>query len=421
MDGHSPKNTFGSLLRAHRIRQGATQRQLADLSTVSVRAIRDLELGRAHRPRRDTVRLIADGLGLSGRVRTEFELAARNAAGDLEWPAPPPAPLDSLVGRESEVAVLHELLASGDQRMVTIAGLSGVGKTRIALEVAGVLHGTSRMPVLWYAANRPATVSRTQAAVAGLLTSGSSADELSSLLGSQPALLVLDGCEPEQVSLDRLTTLLGECRGLRVLSTAREPFDAPGERIFPLAPLAVPKPGRAHDLAELAAVPSLRLLTRAIRQVHPRFELTLANAGALAALCRRLDGVPVALEAAASWFLVYEPEVLLEHVTADPFDLLGRPVTGDGAPGLRELLGRAVDSLDAAESSLLGRLAAVDSGWSIGEAAELTGVPPASCAQLVRRLLVRGVVRPADGADRVRFRTLDLVRSLCFQRELSKV
>jgi transcriptional regulator with XRE-family HTH domain len=156
----SAPEQFGTLLKSHRIRRGTTQQQLADLSTVSIRAIRDLELGRSRHPRRDTVRLIADGLRLGSRERARLEAAAdqRWAADDLRLIygasfAPPPAPLDVLVGRDGEVEALRKLLWSGGHRFVSVTGAGGVGKTRLALAVADALHHGAGFPVLWNSAD----------------------------------------------------------------------------------------------------------------------------------------------------------------------------------------------------------------------------------------------------------------------------
>lgn len=176
---------------------------------------------------------------------------------------------------------------------MTITGLGGVGKSRLAQEVAGGVHESGGVLVLWSSERNP------------LLRTGGPGD-LAVLIGDRPALLVLDGHEPDRVRLDDLAVLLRECRGLRVLATAPAPFGLPGERVFPLTPLAVPEPG-TDDPVALAAVPSVRLLVREVRQVRPGFTLDRTTAADVAALCRRLDGIPAALEAAACWFLVYEP------------------------------------------------------------------------------------------------------------------
>ncbi|MGO4630895.1 AAA family ATPase [Streptomyces sp. 2RAF24] len=148
---------LGTLIRGHRRRIGLTQRELADLSTISVRAIRDLEKGKALRPRADTIRLIADALRLGPRARTALEESVsrghQSGAGRFLLPerCAPPVPLHPLIGREAEAAILAEELRSGAERLVTVVGLSGVGKTRLALETAARLHANG-FPVLWHTA-----------------------------------------------------------------------------------------------------------------------------------------------------------------------------------------------------------------------------------------------------------------------------
>ncbi|HEV7646705.1 MAG TPA: helix-turn-helix domain-containing protein [Actinophytocola sp.] len=425
------RRQFSELLRSYRLRRGTTQRQLADLSTVSVRAIRDLEQGRTGRPRRDTVQLIADGLGLSGRARIDFGLAA--AAGeavgttdltdsyDVE-PAPPPAPLDSLVGRDVEVEVVKDLLVSGSQRLVTVVGLCGVGKTRLAMEVAGGLHESGGFSVLWRSADdehghhRPAlsVVGRSEP-LRALVRSGldilcgrgdGGTAEFASVIGQRPTLLVLDGYPGDQLRTDRVVALLQECRALRVLITARAPFEFGGERVFPLAPLEVPS-GPFENVARLRDAPSVRLLVRHVRRVQPGFEVTELNAPAVAELCRELDGMPAALEAAAMWFMVYGPAALLDRLRADQLDF-----ATERTPELADDLRRRMSWLSPAEQSLLDTMAAAGPDWAMAEAVELTGLPASACADLVRRLLLLGLVRPVDGTERTRFQVLRLLRAL---------
>jgi transcriptional regulator with XRE-family HTH domain len=409
---------FGELLRRHRIDRGATQRQLADLSTVSVRAIRDLELGKAHRPRRDTVQLIAEGLGLTGQERAHFEKAAGGSANELKLsyetgPVPPPAPMDTLVGREAEVWMLGDLLGTGNLRLVSITGLPGIGKSRIALEIAGFLHREHRLPVLWSSAPTQSCATRDtgseplSALVGAALNLPAAAAavtlqaELRTLVGDQPTLLVMDGYERAGIDATALAALLQHCRGLRVLITARTPFQLPGEREFPLAPLAVPGERAEANLDELAEIGSVKLLTRCI--ARPGFRLTTANAPAISALCRLLDGIPDSLQLAASWFMVYTAETLLEYVRTDPFAF----VTDD----LRTSLRTELAALDHDERALLGRLGELDS-WSMSDVSRLGHREPAGCARLVRRLLMHGMARTSAGPDSGHFAVLELVKYL---------
>ena len=418
---------FGDLLKTWRTRRGATQQQLADLSTVSVRAIRDLEFGRVARPRADTVRLVADALGLTARSRADFEAAAgignladRFTAGDTETVLPP-APLDGLVGRDSEVAVLQESLSTGGERLVTVIGLGGIGKTRLALEVAGLLHNTHGFPVVWTSAAAPTGASDAQrrrdgltplveAALTGPPAGAAAFDQLSSHIRDRAALLVLDGYHPAEIRADAVVALLHECRQLRMLVTTRSPMEIAGRWMLPLGPLAVP--ARGQDLSDICQAPSVRLLVRHIRQNRPDFTVTRSNAGAVAALCRRLDGIPIALVALASWFLFYEPAALLEHVRDDPFDIMDHAALAGEVPDLRVLLGRIVDQLDETEHALLDALSGIDASWSATDAAELATVPLAACTRMLRRLSTLGVVRSVPGRGDARFRTLELVRFL---------
>jgi transcriptional regulator with XRE-family HTH domain len=395
MDGNFRYGQFGELLKKHRMKRGATQRQLADLSTISVRAIRDLEAGRASRPRRDTVRLIAEGLRLSGRELTTFEAAAMRSRGGVEidlapdlTAVPPPAPLDVLVGRDTEVAALLALLGEGGSRLVAVTGLPGVGKTRLVVEVAGRLHESGTARVLWDAATAPApggNAARLRLLVHSALAvaeDGEGWDALATLIGDREAVLVLDGHDPAWPDPDRALALLHHCRRLRLLRTTRGSRPIPGERVVALPPLTP---------------------EHAARLLHRLAGVTSGSHPALVEVAERLDGLPGALEAAASWLVVHRPDELLDLVRADPLD-----VVADRLPDLRDVLAQALSDVDGdATAALAGH------DWSVADAARLTRVAPLACARLVRRLLLLGLVRPV-GDDR--FRVLALARALTASR-----
>ncbi len=459
--GLSPEGTsaataaIGALIRGHRLRIGLTQRELADLSTISVRAIRDLEKGKALRPRADTVRLIADGLRLGPRARAALEDAARRtphgATGrhQLLERCAPPAPLHPMTGRQAEATVLAEELRSGAERLITVVGLSGVGKTRLALETAARLHDAG-LPVLWHTApgaasdclphdgdplaatcaahlrlpDRPAAPPHAPDsgtrhpygpdAAAGTPDRSGGPDaqppaELLAALGDRDALLVLDGADCARLDSVRLSRLLRELPGLRVLVTADTPWDVPGERLFLLAPLDAPRP----DGPPPADAPAVRFLLGRIRRVRPDIVADERSLGDVARVAYGLDGHPLALAAAASWLTVCDLPTLRGIVETDPAPLLDHLSDGTSGSHLRDGVTRALDGLPAGPRDLVARLCATaDADFDLDEVVRLTGRPLPDCGRMVRALLIGGVIRPSTDHGRSAFRLLRVVRAL---------
>ncbi|MET9119505.1 helix-turn-helix domain-containing protein [Streptomyces longwoodensis] len=424
---------FGSLMRRHRLRIGLTQRELADLSTISVRAIRDLEQGRATRPRTDTVRLIADGLRLGPKARADLESAAhqgrRSAALHERFVTAPPAPpvaTHPLFGRDAEARVLTDELASGTERLVTVVGLSGVGKTRLALEVAARLHREAELPVLWHAVPATAGEYRTdpdgeefaapvRTLVEHLLASADTDPAaFVELVGDHPTVLVIDGV-PGRPHADRLGRLVRECPRLRVLITSDHPSDVPGERVFLLTPLTTPDDAGESATAtaeELAGTNAVQLFLSQVRRVRPEFVLDGRTAGAVADICRRLDGLPLALRAAADWLVVYDVETLRECLASDPGALLDHLTDAREGARLRACLERGLRGLDPGRHDLLDAVCAGDGEFGLEDVMALTGRTLPECGRLVRDLLLRGVVRPSHRPGRSRFQVLQLVRAV---------
>ncbi|WP_439656295.1 helix-turn-helix domain-containing protein [Lentzea sp. HUAS TT2] len=314
---------FGELLRTHRIGAGLTQQQLADFAMVSVRAIRDLECGRTRSPRAETVRLLAEGLRLDDESRADLQQAGGRTAGRAAVAPPAPAgPSGLIVGREAEAAALAALLTEGSReigfgaapegratagRLVTVTGVSGVGKTRLALEVAGELHFRHGWSVLWHPSQTTPSVD-----------------------DDQDTVLVTDH-RPDP-------RLLEAHPRLRIVVTALAPTGLPGEHVFPLG-----------ALGDEAAV---RLLLTHVHRVRPAFRPEPANQAALMGLVHELDGLPSALEFAAGWFMVYSPQHLLERLRTNPLD----PTSAH----LRDSLRRSLSTLDSQGQDLLVRMAEGD-------------------------------------------------------------
>ncbi|WP_405900719.1 helix-turn-helix domain-containing protein [Streptomyces sp. NBC_00727] len=437
---HPPQDTpaatapLGALIRGHRLRIGLTQRELADLSTISVRAIRDLEKGKAQRPRTDTVRLIADALRLGPRARTALEAAARRgprAGGDgrrlsMERAAPP-VPLYPLVGREAETGVVVEELGSGAERLVTVVGLSGVGKTRLALEAAARLYDAG-LPVLWHYGDG-ATADCLRAdddplpqladGCARFLRGGGEHEELLTELGEAltalngegaaggSAVLVLDGVDAAALDFGRLSRLLRTFPGLRLLITGERPWNVPGERLFLLSPLEAPAPAAGHSDA-----PAVRFFLNQLRRVRPDIvpdEQALAD---VAWICHRLDGHPAALGAAASWLTVCDLSTLRDIVDSDPAPVLDHLAGGPDGSRLQVRVGRTLAALPAPYRTLIGDLCrAGDGEFLLQDVVRVTGRPLSECGRLIRELLVGGVIRTCADGGRSAFRVLGVVRA----------
>jgi transcriptional regulator with XRE-family HTH domain len=409
-----------------------TQGQLADLSGVSVRAIRDIELDRSQQPRPATVRLLADSLALTGSERARLEAAAGRYATSDELhqvyesePLSPPSPIDTILGRGSEIAILTNLLGSGAQRLVTITGLTGVGKTRLALETAAALHRTYGFAVLWnssdplYPTSTPPSrrehdpLSHTiRTGLDGLFARFRlDSSGLDPVIIDHPTLVVLDGYDVADIRLDQLLRLLRRCPGVRVLLTSAARLGVRGERAFPLVPLPVPDSAQAAEPTDLARVPSVAMLVDRAREYRPEFRLGHGNADAVVGLVRAVDGLPVAVQAVGSWFAMFEPEALFSRVAADPFAFLAGYQGNDRSEDLVARLTSSLRGIQGDELRLLTELADGEA-WSVDDAARLTGIDPTRCARAARRLLDTGLVRPAPGTGRSRFQVLNLVRSV---------
>ncbi|MDP9367667.1 MAG: LuxR C-terminal-related transcriptional regulator [Chloroflexota bacterium] len=340
--------------------------------------------------------------------------------------AQPPVPPTSLVGREQEVADVTALLRRPDVRLLTLTGPSGVGKTRLALAVAASLAGEYRDAVAFVPLAQvrdPALVLPTIASVLGLRENAGRPLILTvqeALVGRQQQL-VLDNLEQVLDAAPHLMQLLSSCPTLRLLVTNREPLRVRVEQEFPVLPLTPPDRDCPQTPEALAASAAVALFVQRAQAADPSFVVTEANAAAVAEICRRLDGLPLAIELAAARAKVLSPPALLARLTnrlhvltSGPRDLPDRQRT------MRDAVAWSHDLLAPGEQVLFRRLAVFAGGFSLG-AAELVVTVPAGggmdvlegIASLIDKSLLQ---RGGDTADEIRFGMLGTIRAFALEQ-----
>src|SRR5215470_1811109 len=320
--------SFGAYLKTLRATAGFTQEELATNAGLSVHAVSALERGERRRPHMETVRALAAALSLKEAARDALVKAARSheetpAFDELGGGSPLPVVLTALLGRDADVQILREWLDDPLARLITVVGPGGVGKTRLALEIAHTVadERAARVGFVQLATIRdPAFVA--SAIVEALGLSDATAADLPQRVRAacddeQPMLLVLDNCEHVLDAAPLVVDLLTSAPSLRLLATSRAPLRVRGERLYTLGPLALYAHAGTLAPADLAHVPAVHLFIERVRGVRPEFRRTSANAPAIVAICRRLDALPLGLELAAPWIKVLTPEGLLRRLEQD--------------------------------------------------------------------------------------------------------
>jgi predicted ATPase/DNA-binding CsgD family transcriptional regulator len=336
-----------------------------------------------------------------------------------------PAQLTPLIGRRRDIEAACRLLQSDEVRLLTLTGPGGVGKTRLAIRVAaelteGLEDGAVFVPLAPVA--EASSVATAIAQALDLREAGKRPllDQLKDLLRRRQPLLVLDNFEHLAAASPLIAELLGDCPPVKVLATSRASLRVSGEHEFPVPPLTLPdlaKAGGADPVAESAAV---ELFVQRARAVRPDFELTEDNARAVAEICARLDGLPLAIELAAAHVKVLDAEEMLERLE-HPLELLkeGR----QDAPTRQQTLWATIDAshelLDADEQRLFRRMAVFAGGCTL-DAAEAVlrpaGSTPAEVLGGLMGLLDKNLLRRERGGAEARFEMLQTVREYALER-----
>ena len=417
--------TFGALLRRYRTDRGLTQEELAERAGLSVRGISDLERGVNRAPYRATIECLIRALELSAEDAAALGAAGSRRRGPTSRETALPVALTSFVGRERELASARELVRAS--RLVTLTGVGGSGKTRLALELAAELQTAFRGGIALVELAPladPAFIAPVIAQAIGLV-GNTRADPEAALvraLKHSELLLVVDNCEH---LIDRCASLverlLRGCADLRVLATSREPLGILGEVTFSVPPLPVPSPDRSRAAQELGRFEAVRLLVDRAAAAWPGFALDDANAQAVARICSRLDGLPLAIELAAARVRSMSLDDILQRLD-DRFSLLSRG--GRTAAPRHQTLRATIDwsheLLTEEERTLFRRLAVFAGGWTLEDAESV-------CAddRLPREAIVDVHARVADkslivieplAAGASRHRLLETIREYAAER-----
>jgi predicted ATPase/DNA-binding CsgD family transcriptional regulator len=350
---------------------------------------------------------------------------ARESAPD---PEPPPkgnlpVALTSFVGREREIPEVEGLLA--ETRLLTLVGPGGCGKTRLALRVAAGLEERLGDGAWWASLSSLSDPDLVPNAVGSALGVRETPDRtpieaLAAFLEAKGPLIVLDNCEHLIWACAALVdVLLRSCPGLKVLATSREPLGVAGEVSWPVPPLSLPdQQQNAGDLLRFGAV---RLFVERARAAIPDFALTQENASAVARLCAKLDGMPLAIELAASRARVISPGQILERLD-DRFRLLrGGRTSVPRHKTLRATIDWSHDLLSGAEKVLFRRLSVFAGGWTLAAAEKVCagdGIAEDEVLELLSFLVDKSLVLRTHGGagGEARYRMLQTIRQYAAER-----
>jgi len=384
---------------------------------------------RVFRTPRELSRLVRDDLAalLSEHFEEHPQIVASTpvAATSTARPGIRPLPVGttSLVGRERDIGELAALVMQQETRLVNLTGPGGVGKTRLAMAAGEKLRDSFSSRAVFVSlapVTQPERVLASIAVAVGadLPGTASAVDALTEHFGDDPWLLILDNLEQVAMVAPDLNAMLESCRGLVILATSRLALGLRAEREYPVAPLPLAADAASRRAQDEAVSPAVALFVDRAHAVNPGFVLTERNAAAIAEICRRLEGLPLAIELAAARTRLLSPSALLERLAAS-LDALGTGAVDmpERQRTLRTTVEWSVGLLSDAERSLLEISAIFVGGWTLSAAAQVAGVDDESALELSEALARHSLIEIANGGDGPpRWRMLETIREFISER-----
>jgi predicted ATPase/DNA-binding CsgD family transcriptional regulator/DNA-binding XRE family transcriptional regulator len=426
--------SFGDWLRQGRKALDLTQEDLAERIGCAAETIRKIEAGR-RRPSRQVAELLAETLGITPEDRSHFVQLARmyTLAGSIT-PQPAlskrpvsnlPAPVTSFIGRNKEINTLRALLRREDVRLLTLTGAGGSGKTRLALQLAARLLRRYPAGVFFVDLASRSDSSSVPQVVASVLAVKEQPGQpvvhsLVEYLQQRELLLILDNCEHILEACASLAhQLLADCPRLGILATSRQPLNVEGELPWRVPPMSLPgvhKPIAPNDLRKYEAV---QLFVARAQPRRSSFAITPTNAEAVARLCHRLDGIPLAIELAAARIGVLSVEEIEERLD-ERFRLL-KSNEHDTIPR-QQTLAAAMDwsynLLSAAEQSLLRSLAVFAGGFTLDAACGIWAgeIDEYEMIDLLAQLVDKSLVQVEERSAKTRYSLLETTRQYAWDK-----
>ena len=435
-----PQQSFGYWLRLKRKSLDLTREGLAERVGCSAATVRKLE-AEERRPSQQIAERLAEVFEIPENEREKFlrfargemALAPTGSPQDIAWGRTHttarsnlPAPVTRLIGREKEIADLHERLSKTDARLITLIGPPGIGKTRLSIETARTSLAAfpdGAFLVEFAPLDDASHIAPTIAQTLGYTDKSNrpTRDLLKHGINDMQILLVLDNCEHLIEYIAPLASgLLSACSRLKILATSRESLRIPGEHLYPVPALELPKETASIDMDTAPQFPALTLFTERAHAVRPDFSLNAENVQAVVSICSQLDGLPLAIELIASRIRLLTPQALLERMSGQfVLSADGMRAVSARQKTLNNAIKWSYDSLPKEEQKLFAYLSVFSGGFTL-EAAEavFSGTfQDRAVSDIITSLSDRSLlVRSTDATSGIRFHMLFPIHEFASER-----